>query len=71
VGPGVNGTLVGLIQRADGNFEVTYDHRPVYLYDKEKIRLTSNDFIVASGSTGNGADERGPNGVMSAVGLSK
>jgi hypothetical protein len=43
----------------------------VYLYDKEKIRLTSNDFIVASGSTGNGADERGPDGVMSAVGLSK
>lgn len=71
LGPGVNGALVGLMKRADGNFEITYDHRPVYLYNEEKIRLTSSDFVVASGSAGNGADVRVPGGVMSAVALLK
>jgi predicted lipoprotein with Yx(FWY)xxD motif len=71
IGPGVNAGLVGVVRRSDGNYQVTYDHRPLYLYDDEKIRLNANDHLVASGSAGNGADERGPGGVMGVVALSK
>jgi predicted lipoprotein with Yx(FWY)xxD motif len=71
VGPGVNGALVGVIRRADGNFEVTFDHRPLYLYDQERIRLNPKEHLVATGSVGNGAGERGPGGMMSIVTLPK
>jgi predicted lipoprotein with Yx(FWY)xxD motif len=67
LGPGVNRALVGIVRRADGNFQVTYDHRPLYLYNREIIRLSSSDRLTKSGSTGNGAGERGPSGVMSVV----
>jgi predicted lipoprotein with Yx(FWY)xxD motif len=71
LGPGVNAALVGVVGRADGNYQVTYDHRPLYLYDDEVIRLNASDRLVSSGSAGNGADERGPGGVMGVVALSK
>jgi predicted lipoprotein with Yx(FWY)xxD motif len=71
VGPGVDGALVGMVRSADGDYDVTYDHRPLYLYDEENIRLNRNDHLVANGSVGNGAEKRGPSGVMSVVPLAK
>jgi hypothetical protein len=35
------------------------------------IRLSTNDRLVATGSQGNGIDERGPGGVMLAVDLTR
>lgn len=71
IGPGVNASLVGTVRRRDGEIQVTYDHRPLYLYDDEIIRLNASDRLVTDGSAGNGADQRGPNGVMGVVTVSK
>jgi predicted lipoprotein with Yx(FWY)xxD motif len=71
VGPGVNATLVGTVRRPDGEIQVTYEHRPLYLYDDEIIRLNAKDRLVTNGSAGNGGGERGPNGVMRVVTVSK
>jgi predicted lipoprotein with Yx(FWY)xxD motif len=69
LGSGVKSALVGTKRLADGDYQVTYDHRRLYLYDQEKVRLSANDRVVASGSTGNGAGVRGPGGVMSVLTL--
>jgi predicted lipoprotein with Yx(FWY)xxD motif len=69
LGPGVNRALVSITPVKDGDFQVTYDHRPLYLYDREEVRLSANDHLVNSGSTGNGAGVRGPRGAMSVVSL--
>ncbi len=71
LGPGVDVRKVGVVALADGDYQVTYDHRPLYLYDDEMIRLTTNDRLVTSGSAGNGSDERGPDGVMGTIVTSK
>jgi predicted lipoprotein with Yx(FWY)xxD motif len=71
LGSGVKRALVGIKRLADGDDAVTYDHRALYLYDQEEIRLSASHRVVASGSTGNGAGVRGPGGVMKAVSLSK
>jgi len=60
-----------MVRSADGDYDITYDHRPLYLYDEENIRLNRNDHLVANGSVGNGAEKRGPSGVMSVVPLAK
>jgi predicted lipoprotein with Yx(FWY)xxD motif len=67
LGPGVNGALVSITPRGMGNYQVTYDHQPLYLFDRESVRLSANDRIVSSGSRGNGVGVRGPDGVMSVV----
>jgi predicted lipoprotein with Yx(FWY)xxD motif len=67
VGAGVNDAQIGMTPQADGTYQVTYNHHPLYLYDREVIRLNANDHLVNSGSSGNGRDERGPGGVMLAV----
>lgn len=67
LGPGVDGAEIGLVKSANGDFQVTYDHRPLYLYDRETIRLRARDHLVTSGSSGNGAHQDGPTGVMSVV----
>lgn len=69
LGAGVNQALVGVVRRADGDFQVTYANRPLYLYDREVIRLGASDRLVTSGTSGNGVEERGPTGVMSLVAL--
>ena len=71
VGPGVNDAAIAMMPLADGDYQVTYDHQPLYLYDREVIRLSANERLVATGSQGNGIDERGPGGVMLAVDVTK
>jgi len=71
LGPGINPALVGVVRRSDGDYQVTYDDRPLYLYDDETIRLSASERLVSSGSAGNGSDERGPSGVMGVVAISK
>ncbi len=68
---GVDAADVGVKILADGDYQVTYDHQPVFLYDREVIRLSANDHLVASGSIGNGVDERGPGGVMIRINLTR
>jgi predicted lipoprotein with Yx(FWY)xxD motif len=70
LGAGIDGALVAIIPRGIGDYEVTYDHHPVYLYDRERVRLSANDHVVSSGSTGNGVGVRGPDGVMTVVTVS-
>jgi predicted lipoprotein with Yx(FWY)xxD motif len=48
LGPGVNASLVGTVRRADGTYQVTYDHRALYLYDDEVIRLNSHDHFCGN-----------------------
>jgi predicted lipoprotein with Yx(FWY)xxD motif len=67
LGPGVNAALISITPKGAGDYEVTYDHRPLYLYDHERVRLSANDRIVSGGSAGNGAGKRGPDGLMSVV----
>jgi len=71
VGPRVNAALVGIVRKADGDYEVTYDHRPLYLFDEESIRLNPKDHLATNGSVGNGTREHVPGGVMSVVPLAK
>jgi hypothetical protein len=70
LGPGVNRARVGITRGANGSFEVTYDHHVLYLYDREEVRLVTNDRLASSGS-GNGVRRRGPGGVMAVVSLGK
>jgi predicted lipoprotein with Yx(FWY)xxD motif len=67
--PGVKRALVSFTRLGNGDYEVTYDHRPLYLYDREGVRLSANGHIESNGSVGNGAGIRGPDGVMSVVPL--
>jgi predicted lipoprotein with Yx(FWY)xxD motif len=71
VGVGVNGAEIGMKPQADGNYQVTYNRQPLYLYDREVMRLSANDHLVTTGSQGNGIEERGPGGVMLAVDMTK
>jgi predicted lipoprotein with Yx(FWY)xxD motif len=71
LGAGVDAARVGVVRTSNGEFQVTYDNRPLYLYDDEMIRVNTSDRLVANGSAGNGAGERGPTGVMGVVVLSK
>jgi predicted lipoprotein with Yx(FWY)xxD motif len=66
-GPGVNRALVSITPMSSGSYEVTYDHRTLYLYDEERVRLSPNDHVESGGSAGNGDGVRGPDGVMSVI----
>jgi predicted lipoprotein with Yx(FWY)xxD motif len=55
-------TAVGVIRRANGTEQVTYDGAPLYLYAKEKVSLTPVRALQGSGTAGNGEDVRGPYG---------
>ena len=67
LGSGVNRALVSITHMSSGSYEVTYDHRTLYLYDEERVRLSPNDHVESGGSAGNGDGVRGPDGVMSVI----
>lgn len=58
----VSRTAVGVIRRANGTEQVTYDGAPLYMYAKEKVSLTPERALRGSGTAGNGEDLKGPNG---------
>jgi predicted lipoprotein with Yx(FWY)xxD motif len=58
-GKNVNPRLVGEVRLNNGTEQATYNGRPLFLYAKEKVFLTSAIQLKSSGTAGNGNDERG------------
>lgn len=71
LGPGISAQGIGTRRTSKDLYEVTYDGQPLYLYDRERVALNARGLLVSRGSTGNGAGQRGPEGVMGLVHLSK
>ena len=53
---------VGVMRRANGTEQVTFDGKPLYLYSKEKVSLNAVGVLKGSGTAGNGDGKRGPDG---------
>jgi predicted lipoprotein with Yx(FWY)xxD motif len=59
----VSRAAIGVIRRANGTEQVTYDGAPLYLYAKERVFLTTPvRALKGSGTAGNGEGVKGPNG---------
>ena len=58
----VSKKAVGIIHRANGTEQVTYNGAPLYLYAKEKVSLTPERALSGSGTAGNGEGKKGPTG---------
>jgi predicted lipoprotein with Yx(FWY)xxD motif len=58
----ISASDVGLIRRADGTSQVTYEGKPLYLYSREKAFVTRAGLLKATGTDGNGEGLNGPNG---------
>jgi predicted lipoprotein with Yx(FWY)xxD motif len=54
LGAGVNPSAVGVVWRADGTQQVTYDGHPLYFYSQE-VPLLGSGGPIQTGTTGNGA----------------
>ena len=54
LGAGVNPSAVGVVWRADGTEQVTYDGHPLYFYSQEEP-LVGSSGPIQTGTTGNGA----------------
>jgi predicted lipoprotein with Yx(FWY)xxD motif len=67
LGHGVAASDVGVIHEVDGVGQVTYQGKPLYLYAKEKVFLTSAGVLKTSGSDGNGQLVEGPSDGFSLV----
>jgi len=50
---GVNPSAVGVIWRADGTEQLTYDGKPLYIYNQEQP-LANSSGLITTGSGGNG-----------------
>ncbi len=64
---GLNAHDVGDVRLANGSLQVTYDAKPLYEYSKEKVSLTSNGDLAATGTAGNGNHLSGAGGTFSVV----
>lgn len=62
VANGISASDVGLIRRANGSRQVTYEGKPLYLYSREEVFLTRAGLLQASGTAGNGEGHAGPDG---------
>lgn len=62
VANGIVASDVGLIRRANGTDQATYEGKPLYLYSKEGVFLTRAQLLKASGTAGNGEGRAGPDG---------
>jgi predicted lipoprotein with Yx(FWY)xxD motif len=54
LGAGVNPSAVGVVWRADGTEQVTYDGHPLYFFSQEQP-LVGSTGPIQTGTTGNGA----------------
>ena len=55
LGAGVNPSAVGVIWRADGTEQVTYDGHPLYIYNQEQpLAGASGPVTTGTGGNGNG-----------------
>jgi predicted lipoprotein with Yx(FWY)xxD motif len=71
IGTGISSRAVGVVRRANGTYQVTYDGKALYLYSREKVFLGANVKLEKTGSAGNGNGLPGPKGgTFSVVGLS-
>jgi len=61
-GRGINARLVGTVRLRDGDEQVTYRGRPLFLYTKEKVFLTPSVHLKSSGTAGNGKGVPTPGG---------
>jgi predicted lipoprotein with Yx(FWY)xxD motif len=59
---GVALSAIGTIRRANGTYQVTYNHRPLYLYSRETFFRRRGAGLRSSGTAGNGNGLRAPNG---------
>jgi hypothetical protein len=64
---GLNAREVGEVRLANGSLQVTYDAKPLYLYAREKVSLTHNGDLAATGTPGNGNGLSVSNGTFSIV----
>jgi predicted lipoprotein with Yx(FWY)xxD motif len=70
VGAGISSRVVGVVRRANGTYQVTYDGKALYLYSREQVFLNSNVKLKSTGTAGNGNGLHGPKGgTFSVVGL--
>ena len=69
LGAGVNQALVGVVRRADGDFQVTYDESATVSLRPRGDPARRERPFGHDGHVGNGVEERGPTGVMSLVAL--
>lgn len=67
LGPGLDHARISINRIARDEFDVTYDHWTLYLFDRERVRLNANGRIETGGTAGNGAGSLGPDGVMAVV----
>jgi hypothetical protein len=58
---GISAKDLGVVQRADGTDQVTYQGRPLYLYSLEKFAV-ARSLLVTTGTAGNGNGLPGPGG---------
>ncbi len=62
VAPDIRAASIGTIRRSNGNLQVTYDGKPLYLFSREKVFLLPRGGIVTRGTAGNGEEVSGPSG---------
>jgi predicted lipoprotein with Yx(FWY)xxD motif len=66
---GLNPHSVSTVRLADGSFQVTYDHQPLYEYSKEQVFLARDGSLASSGTAANGNGLRSHGGTFSVVQL--
>jgi predicted lipoprotein with Yx(FWY)xxD motif len=64
---GLNPRDVGDVRLSNGSLQVTYDAKPLYVYSQEKVSLTRDGNLVATGTAGNGNGISFSNGTFSIV----